>query len=138
MGTAATMADETEEDEEKSLVRWGKIIRKWSPSLKTIGKIIYNEKNMILIFQRRKCCHLWCWEAFSSILCWLPSSFLMCNLLLTYPLCAADFPCMPNCMYALPKNKTGFIWESFLKCGWVGWLIPKQAPNHSKPPKFTL
>ena len=45
MGTAATMADETEEDEEKSLVRWGKIIRKWSPSFKTIGKIIYNENS---------------------------------------------------------------------------------------------
>ena len=44
MGTAATMADETEE-EEKSLVRWGKIIRKWSPSFKTIGKIIYNENS---------------------------------------------------------------------------------------------
>ena len=45
MRTAATIADETEEDEEKSLVRWGKMIRKWSPSLKTIGKIIYNENS---------------------------------------------------------------------------------------------
>ena len=44
MGTAATMADETEE-EEKSSVRWGKVIRKLSPSLKTIGKIIYNENS---------------------------------------------------------------------------------------------
>ena len=35
------------------------------------------------------------------------------------------------------KNKFRFFWEIFLKCGWVGWLIPKQGPNPSKPPKIT-
>ena len=35
------------------------------------------------------------------------------------------------------KNKFRFFWEIFLKCGWVGWLIPKQGPNPSKPPQIT-
>ena len=35
----------------------------------------------------------------------------------------------------VPKN--GFIWECFPKYGWVGWMIPKQGPNPSKPPKIT-
>ena len=30
----------------------------------------------------------------------------------------------------LPK-KTRFFWDIFPKCGWVGWLIPKQGPNPS-------
>ena len=34
----------------------------------------------------------------------------------------------------LPK-KTRFFWDIFPKCGWVGWLITKQGPNPSKPPK---
>ena len=29
-----------------------------------------------------------------------------------------------------------FFWESFPKCGWVGWLIPKKGPNPSKPPQI--
>ena len=33
-----------------------------------------------------------------------------------------------------PHARNGFIWESFHKCGWVGWLIPKQGPN---PPQIT-
>ena len=36
------------------------------------------------------------------------------------------------------KKINGFIWESFLKCGWMGWLIPKQGPTPSKPPQITL
>ena len=32
------------------------------------------------------------------------------------------------------KKKTGFFWEISPKCGWVGWLTPKQGPNPSKPP----
>ena len=36
----------------------------------------------------------------------------------------------------LPKKKRFFL-EIFPKCGWVGWLFPKQGPNPSKPPKFT-
>ena len=35
----------------------------------------------------------------------------------------------------LPK-KTRFFWDIFPKCGWVGWLIPKQGPNPSKPPQI--
>ena len=34
------------------------------------------------------------------------------------------------------KKKT-FFWDIFPKCGWVGWLIPKQGPNPSKPPQIT-
>ena len=30
-----------------------------------------------------------------------------------------------------------FFWEIFPKCGWVGWLIPKQGPTPSKPPQIT-
>ena len=40
--------------------------------------------------------------------------------------------------HALPQGrykKTGLIWEIFPKCDWVGWLIPRQGPNSSKPPK---
>ena len=33
------------------------------------------------------------------------------------------------------KKKT-FFWNIFPKCGWVGWLIPKQGPNPSKPPQI--
>ena len=33
------------------------------------------------------------------------------------------------------KKKT-FFWDIFPKCGWVGWLIPKQGPNPSKPPQI--
>ena len=44
MVVAATNADETEE-EEKKLVRWGKMIKNWFPSLKTIGKVIYNRNS---------------------------------------------------------------------------------------------
>ena len=35
-----------------------------------------------------------------------------------------------------PKKKTGFFVEISPKCGWVGWLIPKQGPNPSKPPQI--
>ena len=35
-------------------------------------------------------------------------------------------------------KKKGFFWEISPKCGWVGWLIPKQGPNPSKPPQITL
>ena len=41
MVAAATIPDKTEE-EETNFMRWGKMIRKWSPSLKTIGKTICN------------------------------------------------------------------------------------------------
>ena len=34
------------------------------------------------------------------------------------------------------KKKTGFFWEISPKCGWVGWLTPKQGPNPSKPPQI--
>ena len=34
------------------------------------------------------------------------------------------------------KKKNVFFWEIFPKCGWVGWLIPKQGPNPSKPPQI--
>ena len=30
------------------------------------------------------------------------------------------------------KKKSFFFWDIFPKCGWVGWLIPKQGPNPSK------
>ena len=33
-------------------------------------------------------------------------------------------------------KKTRFFWDIFPKCGWVGWLIPKQGPNPSKPPQI--
>ena len=33
-------------------------------------------------------------------------------------------------------KKKRFFWEIFPKCGWVGWLIPKQGPNSSKPPQI--
>ena len=33
-------------------------------------------------------------------------------------------------------KKNVFFWDIFPKCGWVGWLIPKQGPNHSKPPQI--
>ena len=36
----------------------------------------------------------------------------------------------------LPKKKNGFFWEISPKCGWVGWLTPKQGPNPSKPPQI--
>ena len=35
------------------------------------------------------------------------------------------------------QKKTFFFWETFPKCGWVGWLIPKQGPNPSKHPQIT-
>ena len=31
------------------------------------------------------------------------------------------------------KKKTVFFWEISPKCGWVGWLTPKQGPNPSPP-----
>ena len=34
-------------------------------------------------------------------------------------------------------QKKRFFWDIFPKCGWVGWLIPKQGPNPSKPPQIT-
>ena len=36
-----------------------------------------------------------------------------------------------------PKKKSVFFWEISPKCGWVGWVIPKQGPNTSKPPQIT-
>ena len=33
-------------------------------------------------------------------------------------------------------KKKGFFWDIFPKCGWVGWLIPKQGPNPSKKPQI--
>ena len=35
------------------------------------------------------------------------------------------------------QKKTFFFWEISPKCGWVGWLTPKQGPNPSKPPQIT-
>ena len=35
------------------------------------------------------------------------------------------------------NKKNVFFWEIFPKCGWVGWLFPKQGPNPSKPPQIT-
>ena len=32
-------------------------------------------------------------------------------------------------------QKKRFFWEIFPKCGWVGWLIPKQGPTPSKSPR---
>ena len=29
-------------------------------------------------------------------------------------------------------SKKDVFWESFPKCGWLGWLIPKQGPNPSR------
>ena len=34
-------------------------------------------------------------------------------------------------------KKERFFGEILPKCGWVGWLIPKQAPNPSKPIQIT-
>ena len=34
-------------------------------------------------------------------------------------------------------QKKRFFWDIFPKCGWLGWLIPKQGPNPSKPPQIT-
>ena len=34
-------------------------------------------------------------------------------------------------------QKKPFFWEIFSKCGWVGWLIPKQGPTPSKNPQIT-
>ena len=39
-----------------------------------------------------------------------------------------------------PESLSSFLafkgrYEIFPKCGWVGWLIPKQGPNPSKPLK---
>ena len=42
----------------------------------------------------------------------------------------------PSSLRKLPKNKAGFFYDIFPKCGWVGWLIPKQGPNPSKPPQI--
>ena len=36
------------------------------------------------------------------------------------------------------NKKNVFFWEIFPKCGWVGWLFPKQGPNPSKPPKIAF
>ena len=33
------------------------------------------------------------------------------------------------------SKKKRFFWEIFPKCGWVGWLIPKQGPTPSKSPR---
>ena len=33
--------------------------------------------------------------------------------------------------------KKSFFWEISPNCWWVGWLIPKQGPNPSKPPQIT-
>ena len=33
--------------------------------------------------------------------------------------------------------KKTFFWDFFPKCGLVGWLIPKQGSNPSKPPQIT-
>ena len=44
------------------------------------------------------------------------------------------------CIFLLVREgikKKKFFWEIFPKCGWVGWLIPKQGPNPSKPPQIT-
>ena len=35
------------------------------------------------------------------------------------------------------SKKKPFFWEIFSKCGWVGWLIPKQGPTPSKTPQIT-
>ena len=35
----------------------------------------------------------------------------------------------------VPPLKNVFL-EISPKCGWLGWLIPKQGPNPSKPPKL--
>ena len=67
MVAATTIPDKTEK-EETNFMRWGKMIRKWFPSLITIGKTIWKSGNSRrkylkdngLIFQRKKCCHLWC------------------------------------------------------------------------------
>ena len=40
-----------------------------------------------------------------------------------------------NLREAAKKNR--FFWEISPKCGWVGWLTPKQGPNPSKPPQIT-
>ena len=34
-------------------------------------------------------------------------------------------------------KKKRFFGEIFPKCGWVGWLFPKQGQNPSKPPQIT-
>ena len=34
-------------------------------------------------------------------------------------------------------TKKRLFWEIFPKCGWMGWLIPKQGPIPSKPPQIT-
>ena len=33
-------------------------------------------------------------------------------------------------------KKKRFFLDIFPKCGWVGWLIPKQGPNPSNPPQI--
>ena len=35
------------------------------------------------------------------------------------------------------RVKKQFFGEISPKRGWVGWLIPKQGPNPSKPPQIT-
>ena len=40
-------------------------------------------------------------------------------------------------MYKGGFQKKKFFGDIFPKCGWVGWLIPKQGSNPSKPPQIT-
>ena len=35
------------------------------------------------------------------------------------------------------SKKNVLFWEISPKCGWVGWLIPKQGLNPSKPSQIT-
>ena len=35
------------------------------------------------------------------------------------------------------EDRAGRFWDISPKCGWVGWLIPKQGPNPSKPTQIT-
>ena len=34
-----------------------------------------------------------------------------------------------SCHHYKGSCQKNFFWDIFPKCGWVGWLFPKQGPN---------
>ena len=58
----------------------------------------------------------------ANISCWCQTDWMLDS-------SVTLFPAKGGC------QKKKFFWDIFPKCGWVGWLIPKQCSNPSKPPK---
>ena len=70
----------------------------------------------------------WVFKCFAKNCC-LPSAF---NALLLVAL--LDWSHDWSSLGKLQKKQKRFFGEIFPKCGWVGWLFPKQGPNPSNPP----